>query len=221
VMSRKTRTLVMIALPCAAAILTVLSGEALAQGTERSGKEVVDAVCVACHGSGKDNAPRIGDAKAWAPRAAQGLTALTSHAITGIRKMPSHGGNAGVSDLELQRAITYMVNQSGGHWVEPAAAATAATARSTETVVQTQCATCHKDGKDGAPKIGDRAAWTQRLSKGLDPLVASAVHGHGPMPARGGLPDLSDLEIRSAILYMFNYGMPPPPPPTAARFSKA
>jgi cytochrome c5 len=207
------------ALPPAIAIFAMLmafSGPADAQRKDRDGKEVVDAVCVACHGSGKDNAPRIGDAKAWAPRAAQGLTALTSHAITGIRKMPAHGGSTGVSDLELQRAITYMVNQSGGHWVEPMAAATPAMARSTETLVQTQCATCHKEGKDGAPKIGDRAAWTQRLSKGLDPLVASAVHGHGPMPARGGMPDLSDLEIRSAILYMFNYGMPPPPPAAAA-----
>ena len=35
--------------------------------------------------SGKDKAPRIGDAKAWAGRASQGLTALTDHAIKGIR----------------------------------------------------------------------------------------------------------------------------------------
>jgi hypothetical protein len=38
------------------------------------------------------------------------------------------------------------------------------------------------------------------------------------MPARGGLADASDQEIRGAILYMFNYGLPaiPPPPPVAA-----
>ena len=39
-----------------------------------------------------------------------------------------------------------------------------------------------------------------------------------PMPARGGLPDLSDQEIRGAIIYMFNYGVPevaaPPPAPS-------
>src|SRR6185369_5590164 len=103
--------------------LSGFSGAAQAQRNERSGKEIVDAVCAACHFSGKDGAPRIGDAKAWAGRAAQGLTGLTQRAVNGIRKMPDHGGNAGVSNVELQRAIVYMVNNSGGNWVDPVTAA--------------------------------------------------------------------------------------------------
>lgn len=200
------------------AVLSTASTAADAQRTQRQGKEVVDAVCGGCHVPGKDGAPRIGDNAAWAPRAAQGLTSLTSHAITGIRKMPAHGGSPGVSDIEIQRAIVYMVNQSGGNWVEPLSASTPQAARTSETIVQAQCALCHQPGKDGAPKIGDRAAWTPRLGKGLEQLVASAVHGHGGMPARGGMPDLSREEIRGAILYMFNYGLPPvpTPPPVAA-----
>jgi cytochrome c5 len=203
------------------ALLTALSifvAPAQAQRKERQGKDVVDAVCSACHLLGKDNAPRIGDAKAWSALASQGLTALTDNAVKGIRNMPAHGGNAGVSEIEIERAITYMVNQSGGHWVEPLGGATPAVVRSGESIVRMQCATCHESGRDGAPKIGDRAAWIPRLKRGLDPLVASAVHGHGPMPSRGGLPDLSDAEIRGAILYMFNYGVPPvaPPAPVAA-----
>jgi cytochrome c5 len=193
---------------------SVFTGAADAQAKERTGKEVVDAACVSCHGSGKDGAPKIGDTTAWAARAGQGLTALTNHAITGIRKMPAHGGSAGVSDAELQRAIVYMVNNSGGKWVEPVAAAKPVV-RTSQSVVQNQCAKCHQTGTDGAPKIGDRPAWTPRMSKGLDALIASAVNGHGPMPARGGMPDLSDQEIRGAILYMFNHGLPavkPPPP---------
>ena len=198
--------------------LSLVAGSAQAQHKERPGKEVVDAVCGACHLSGKDRAPRIGDADAWAPRASQGLTALTAHAVKGIRNMPAHGGNAGVSDIEIARAITYMVNQSGGHWVEPAGGARTARARTGEAIVREQCTRCHQSGLDGAPKIGDRAAWIPRLKGGLDPLVASAVHGHGPMPSRGGLPDLSDAEIRDAIVYMFNYGAPPvsPAAPAAA-----
>ena len=180
-----------------------------AQRTERQGKDVVDAVCSACHLQGKDNAPRIGDAKAWSARSSQGLTALTDNALKGIRNMPPHGGNAGLSDIEIERAITYMVNQSGGHWIEPIGGATPAVVRTSEAIVRAQCATCHASGRDGAPRIGDQAAWIPRLKRGLDPLVASAVHGHGPMPARGGLPDLSDTEIRGAIVYMFNGGMPP------------
>ena len=200
------------------AALLVFCGTADAQRKERQGKEVVAAVCGACHVEGKDNAPRIGDAQAWAGRASQGLTSLTDHAIKGIRNMPAHGGSIGVSDIEIERAIVYMVNESGGRWIEPLGGATPAVVRTSEAIVQGQCAQCHATGQDGAPRIGDRPAWIPRLKKGLDNLVASAIHGHGPMPARGGLPDLSDQEIRGAIVYMFNFGMPPiPTPPPAAR----
>lgn len=199
-------------------VLCLSSTTADAQRAQRQGKEVVDVACAACHVPGKDGAPRIGDTAAWAARASQGLTALSKHAITGIRKMPAHGGSPGVSDTEIQRAIVYMVNQSGGNWVEPLSASTPAASRTSEAVVQTQCARCHEPGKDGAPKVGDRTAWTPRMGKGLEQLVASAVHGHGGMPARGGMADLSRDELRGAILYMFNYGLPavPTPPPVAA-----
>ncbi|SBT09400.1 Cytochrome c-555 (modular protein) [Candidatus Accumulibacter aalborgensis] len=203
----------------AASATAMLIPSANAQQAEHTGKEVVDTVCAACHAKGENGAPRIGDNQAWTKRASQGLTALTAHALKGIRNMPAHGGNAGLSDIEIQRAITYMVNQSGGHWVEPLAGSAPATVRSSEQIVQTQCAKCHKDGSDGAPRIGDRAAWIPRMNKGLDTLVKSAVHGHGPMPARGGVADLSDLEIQGAIVYMFNYGVvavQTPPLPTAA-----
>ena len=198
--------------------LFAAGGAAQAQRQEREGKQVVDTVCGACHVSGKEGAPRIGDNAAWAARSEQGLAALSSHAIEGIRKMPAHGGSAGVSDIEIERAIVYMVNHSGGNWIEPVGGATPALVHTSEKIVETQCAQCHQTGKHGAPKIGDRPAWTARLSRGLDKLVASAVHGHGPMPARGGMPDLSRDEIRGSILYMFNYGLPPvpPAPPVAA-----
>jgi cytochrome c5 len=88
--------------------------------------------------------------------------------------------------------------------------------REAREVVQAVCAACHAEGKDGAPKIGDRAAWTPRLSRGIDALVDAAVNGHGPMPARGGLPQLEREELRAAILYMFNHGLPPVPPPAEA-----
>jgi cytochrome c5 len=206
-------------LPAIALVTAVsaFSGPANAQRQDRQGKEVVDAVCIACHASGKDGAPRIGDTAAWADRSARGLTSLTESAIKGIRRMPAHGGSAGVSDAEIGRAIVYMVNHSGGNWVEPIDRGAPLAARTSEAIVQTQCAQCHQTGKQGAPKIGDRTAWTPRLGRGLDVLVASAVHGHGPMPSRGGMPDLSREEIRHAILYMFNYGLPPvSPPPVAA-----
>jgi cytochrome c5 len=177
---------------------------AIAQSGERTGRQVVDAVCAACHATGAKGAPRIGNKNAWAPLASRGLTSLTESALKGIRDMPSHGGNPSLSDLEIERAITYMVNRSGGEWIEPVGGVTPALERKGKQVVQAQCAQCHATGVFSAPKIGDRMAWILRLRRGLDFLVRSAINGHGPMPPRGGMADLTDIELRAAILYMFN-----------------
>ena len=75
--------------------------------------------------------------------------------------------------------------------------------RSGEDVVKMQCIRCHESGVDGAPKIDDRAAWIPRMKQGLDATVRSAMRGHGKMPARGGAAEISDAELRAAILYMF------------------
>ncbi len=179
-----------------------------AQTRERTGKEVVDTLCMSCHGSGAGGAPKIGDRKAWADRASKGLTALGKSAIAGIRQMPAHGGNPALTDTEIERAITYMVNQSGGNWTEPVSRTTKAVARTGKEIVEARCVTCHGTGVGGAPKIGDRAAWIPRVKQGLDVVVASAIHGHGAMPPRGGLADLTDAEMRSAVVYMFNAGVP-------------
>ena len=178
--------------------------------SERSGEEVVQKYCAACHAIGKDGAPQIGDKRAWGKLAARGLTDLTQSAIAGIRKMPAHGGSADASDLDISRAITYMINKSGGHWVEPAdkSASISSTKvppeRGGRQIVQMQCSKCHLTGENGAPKIGDRDAWIQRLKRGMDDVVRSAFNGHGPMPARGGLADIEVNEMRNAITYMFN-----------------
>ena len=162
--------------PAAAAVAMAIAvavgvQQARAQGKERSGKEVVEAKCQSCHATGANGAPKIGDKKAWAKRASQGLSSLTEHALKGIRQMPSHGGSPDLTDLEIGRAVTYMVNQSGGNWVEPRSKTAKPAERSGEQVVKTQCTKCHQAGANGAPKIGDREAWTPRLSKGLDTLV--------------------------------------------------
>jgi len=190
----------------AACAALAASHEAAAQ---RSGKDVVESTCVSCHGSGAKGAPKIGDRKAWRARSAQGLSSLTQSALKGIRNMPPHGGNPGLSDLELARGIAYMVNASGGKWTEPASAAELKAERSGAQVVKMQCAKCHQDGKGGAPKIGDRDAWSKRLSQGVDHAVQSAIKGHGGMPPRGNRADLTDGEVRAAILYMLNAKSPP------------
>ena len=89
----------------------------------KTGEEVYKQVCLACHGTGALNAPKVGDKAAWAKLIAQGLDALTADAIKGIRQMPPRGGNPDLSDLEVRRAIVHMANQSGANWKEPEAVA--------------------------------------------------------------------------------------------------
>jgi cytochrome c5 len=183
--------------------------DAVAQNAEGSGKEVVESLCVSCHGTGARGAPKIGDRKAWSKLATRGLSGLSKSALKGIRDMPPHGGNPNLTDTEIERAITYMVNQSGGHWAEPVSRTTRAAERTGEQIVSVRCSHCHRTGVNGAPKIGDKADWIPRLKPGLDVVVRSAINGHGAMPPRGGMANLSDTEIRSAIIYMFNGGAAP------------
>jgi cytochrome c5 len=190
--------------PIALAMLAVAAASPSLLAAERTGQQVVDQVCSQCHAKGVNGAPRIGDEKAWQARASRGLSSLTQSAIQGVRAMPPHGGAKDVSDLELSRAITYMVNQSGGHWNEPTDRLAPAKERTGSEIVQAQCVKCHGTGVGGAPRIGDRKAWIERAHLGLDSLVASAIHGHGGMPARGGMADLTDPEVRAAVSYMVN-----------------
>jgi cytochrome c5 len=95
---------------------------------EKTGKEVVDAVCSACHATGALNAPKIGDKASWAPHLGMGLEHLTQNAIKGVRQMPARGGSPDLTDLEIARAIAFMANQSGASFKEPEAKAAPAKA---------------------------------------------------------------------------------------------
>lgn len=187
-------------------VLSTIPPPAIAAAEAKSGKQVVETACVACHATGTNAAPKIGDENAWSERASKGLTGLTRNALDGIRQMPPHGGNPVLSDFEIERAITYMVNESGGHWSEPIDKGGLPGARTGEQIVRAQCAKCHETGVGGAPKIGDQSAWIPRLKNGLDSVVRSAINGHGGMPARGGMADLTDPEIRSAVVFLLNAG---------------
>jgi cytochrome c5 len=84
----------------------------------------------------------------------------------------------------------------------PAAWAQAPAPRSAPDIVRATCALCHGPGIGGAPRIGDARAWRKRAASGLESLVRSAAAGKGAMPPSGGMPDLSEEELRAAIAYM-------------------
>jgi cytochrome c5 len=64
------------------------------------------------------------------------------------------------------------------------------------------CAFCHDKGVAGAPKTGDAGAWSPRVAQGIDTLYASALHGKGAMPAKGGNPSLMDADVKAAVDYL-------------------
>lgn len=75
-----------------------------------------------------------------------------------------------------------------------------------ESVYNRACAGCHMTGAASAPKIGDKAAWADRISKGADTLVASAINGipGTAMLARGTCNACSDDDLKLAVDYMIS-----------------
>jgi len=81
----------------------------------------------------------------------------------------------------------------------PAAAGGAADGKG---VYEKTCAVCHATGLAGAPKFGDKAAWTPRIATGLNTLHNSALHGKNAMPPKGGNLALTDADVAAAVDYM-------------------
>jgi cytochrome c5 len=73
-----------------------------------------------------------------------------------------------------------------------------------QAVYSAVCLACHGTGAAGAPKVGDTSAWQARIAQGYDTLVQHAVNGIRAMPAKGGNPDLDDVEVARAVAYMAN-----------------
>jgi cytochrome c5 len=89
-----------------------MAADAGAAAEPRSGEDVYNSNCMACHGTGAAGAPKTGDAAAWAPRIAQGMDKLLANATNGLNAMPPKGLCMACSEAELQGAIEYMVSQS-------------------------------------------------------------------------------------------------------------
>jgi len=187
-----------------------------------TGQQVYGQVCKTCHEAGLAGAPKFGDKAAWSARIAQGEPTLSQHAIAGYQGkagvMPAKGGNADLTDNEVRRAVAYLANNAGATWTEPAppVAVVASSERTGQQVVAETCGKCHETGEGGAPKIGDRDAWVKRAKDGYARVLQSALKGHAGMPARGGLAELSDAEVKRALDYMIASGSAAPVAAVAA-----
>ncbi len=81
---------------------------ATASSGPRSGEQVYNTYCAACHGSGAMNSPKSGDTAVWDTRLAKGFDNTLANAINGLNLMPPKGTCGDCSDEELGNAIKFM-----------------------------------------------------------------------------------------------------------------
>ncbi|MDO8464010.1 MAG: c-type cytochrome [Gallionella sp.] len=81
-----------------------------------------------------------------------------------------------------------------------------------EKVYKSTCSICHKSGLNGAPRMGSKKDWEQRLAQGNEVLYDRAINGYrgkkGSMPSRGSNPKLSEAEVKAAVDYIVAYSIP-------------
>ena len=74
------------------------------------GKEVYEHACAACHDTGVDGAPKIGDRQAWSERSPLWSAVLFEHSREGYLKMPPKGSHEELSDQDVDAAGEYMLS---------------------------------------------------------------------------------------------------------------
>ena len=77
------------------------------------------------------------------------------------------------------------------------------------TVFNRTCTVCHWPGVGGAPMIGDKNAWKERIDRGRTILYRHAINGFTGssgklMPPRGGNWNLTDDQVRAAVDYIIH-----------------
>ena len=189
----------------------------------RTPDQLYQGACQACHATGAAGAPKMGDPGAWVERVSKGLDALIEAAINGVGGMPPRGGSQ-YSDEQMRAVVEYMaaesnedmrntINAASAEAGDGSAAAADDSAakgdsaagdmasKSPDQLYQGACQACHATGVAGAPKTGDAGAWSERISKGLEALVAAAIKGVGAMPPRGGS-QYSDEQMHAVVEYI-------------------
>ena len=83
---------------------------AAAAGGAKSGEDVYNSACVACHSSGVLGAPKLHVAADWKPRLDErSLDGVWQNALNGFNAMPPRGTCGNCSDDEIKAAIEYMI----------------------------------------------------------------------------------------------------------------
>ena len=104
-------------------------------------------------------------------------------------------------DPMVAAAIEKRIKPVGQVTVGAVAAAPAAGPADGKSIYDSTCAACHGTGAAGAPKIGDKGAWSKRIAQGMNTLFDHAINGFKGMPPRGGS-SKDDDAIKAAVEHM-------------------
>jgi cytochrome c5 len=176
----------------------------------KRGAQVYANVCIVCHLNGEAGAPSIHDQPNWLRRVKQRtLAELYRHAIDGFNKMPPKGACVSCSNDDLRAAVDYLVYRAldESRWRElrnppPEPRHLATSIATGEQVYRHSCATCHDDGKLGAPVLGDDAQWAPLLRRDFEHLLTNSLRGIHNMPPKGGCSECTNAEIIAAVKFM-------------------
>jgi cytochrome c5 len=76
----------------------------------RTGKQIYDGACVACHTSGVLGAPKLQVAADWKPRLDEkGFEQVWKNAVNGINAMPAMGTCGDCTEEDIKIAVEYMI----------------------------------------------------------------------------------------------------------------
>ena len=170
------------------------------------GKQVYVSACVICHQDNKMGAPVIGDGSNWYRRLkSSGLTGLYRHAINGYNSMPVKGACVTCSDNDVIAATDFILNKSlsRSQWRDLSSGGTDKYPSSGKEIYNESCSVCHNEGKQGAPKIGDKEAWKPLIAQNMDVLIANILNGKSH-PQNGGCKHCTAGEVIEAMKYMVN-----------------
>lgn len=170
----------------------------------RRGRQVYLKACDVCHQEGVMTAPTIGNSASWYRRLkSSGLNGLYRHTIRGYNSMPVRGACVTCSDNDLISAVDYILNQSlnRSQWEDLEKGGAKRFPASGKSVYQDNCALCHAEGKDGAPRVGDKAVWQALVAKNMDVLIKNTINSPRH-PKQGGCDQCTTGELIEAIKYM-------------------
>ena len=83
-----------------------------ASGGPRTGQQIYDTFCFACHATGVTEAPLFGSLEQWQPRIDKGMDTLVATSLTGLNLMPPMGICMSCTEDEMRDAIQYMIDST-------------------------------------------------------------------------------------------------------------